>query len=196
MRDPEGIYPQMDETTRFCYRRLTAQAARNAGITEQEAACAALSQAQAGETPGERHVGAWLPSGPSYRRRGKTALLMEALFPLLVALCTAILTRAWYLVPLLYFPVWEILRYPIAVSYTHLDVYKRQIPVRRLHRRWFGSAETHRPEEIIFIVAFADVVMGSRRHINPFPGPAQCLKALDEFHMADFFAAVDQVAWD
>ena len=58
MRDPEGIYPQMDETTRFCYRRLTAQAARNAGITEQEAACAALSQAQAGETPGERHVGA------------------------------------------------------------------------------------------------------------------------------------------
>ena len=70
------------------------------------------------------------------------------------------------------------------------------IPVRRLHRRWFGSAETHRPEEIIFIVAFADVVMGSRRHINPFSGPAQCLKALDEFHMADFFAAVDQVAWD
>ena len=152
MRDPEGIYPQMDETTRFCYRRLTAQAARNAGITEQEAACAALSQAQAGETPGERHVGAWLPSGPSYRRRGKTALLMEALFPLLVALCTAILTRAWYLVPLLYFPVWEILRYPIEAAFSS------GVAVRPMHRL---NLEGMIPEEGATLIAVSTLLPGA-----------------------------------
>ncbi len=118
-QDPAGVYPQMDEATRFRYRRLAAQAARNAGITEQEAAEAALRQAQAGETPEERHVGAWLPSGPSYRRRGRTALFMEAFFPLAVAACIAVLVRAWYLIPLLYFPVWEILRYPIEAALSH-----------------------------------------------------------------------------
>lgn len=82
MRDPEGIYPQMDETTRFCYRRLTAQAARNAGITEQEAACAALSQAQAGETPGERHVGRLASFGPVLSAKGENRPADGGAFPL------------------------------------------------------------------------------------------------------------------
>lgn len=115
-QDPAGVYPRMDEATRFRYRRLTAQAARQAGVTEQAAAETALRQAQAGETPRERHVGAWLPVEPSYQRRGKNALVMEALFPLLVTVCAAVLARAWYLVPLLYLPVWEILRLPIEAA--------------------------------------------------------------------------------
>ena len=78
MQDPAGIYSQMDETTRFCYRRLVARAARNAGVTEQEAATAALSQAQAGETPEERHVGAWLPTGPSYRRKRRFPAALQS----------------------------------------------------------------------------------------------------------------------
>ena len=103
-------------------------------------------------TPGERHVGAWLPSGPSYRRRGKTALLMEALFPLLVALCTAILTRAWYLVPLLYFPVWEILRYPIEAAFSS------GVAVRPMHRL---NLEGMIPEEGATLIAVSTLLPGA-----------------------------------
>ena len=38
--------------------------------------------------------------------------------------------------------------------------------------------------------------MGGRSHVNPFSGLAQFPQAVDELHMADLFAAVDQVAWD
>lgn len=154
MQDPAGVYARMDEATRFRYRRLTAQAARQAGVAEQEAAQTALRQAQAGETPRERHVGAWLPTGPSHHKRGKNALVMEALFPLLVTACIAILARAWYLIPLLYFPVWEILRLPIEAAFS------RGVCVRPMPRM---ELEGGIPEEGATLITVSTLLPGASR---------------------------------
>lgn len=151
-KDPAGVYPQMDEPTRFYYRRLTAQAARSRGITEQEAAGEALRQAENEEKTARRHVGAWLPAGPSYRRRGKTALFMEAVFPLLIAACTAVLANAWYLLPLLYFPVWEILRYPIEAAFL------RGVPARTVPRLQLEGAI---PQEGSTLIAVSTLLPGA-----------------------------------
>lgn len=152
MQDPAGIYPQMDETTRFRYRRLVARAALQSGVTEQEAAEAALRQARACETPRDRHVGAWLPDGLPYRKRGKTALFMEAFFPLLVTACIAVLARAWYLVPLLYLPVWEILRLPIEAAFS------RGVAVRPMPRM---NLEGGVPEEGATLITVSTLLPGA-----------------------------------
>lgn len=150
--DPAGIYPRMDESTRFSYRRLAAQAAHSKEITEREAAGEALRQAKKAEGLPHRHVGAWLPPRVSYQRRGKTALFMEALFPLLVAACTALLLNTWYLLPLLYFPLWEILRYPIESAFLY------GIPASRTPRM---QLEGVIPEEGSTVIAVSTLLPGA-----------------------------------
>lgn len=151
-QDPAGVYPEMDEATRFRYRRLIAQAARRDGITEQEAALEALHQAQKGETPQERHVGAWLPAGPSYQRRGRNALFMEAFFPLVVTVCIAVLAHAWYLIPLLYLPVWEILHFPIEAAFS------RGVAVQPMLRM---NLEAGIPEEGATLITVSTLLPGA-----------------------------------
>ncbi len=110
-KDPTGAYPRMEEGSRALYRHLlTARAARK-GVSAEEEARRLLADA-AGRQVGDpaRHFGVPLLRGAKHPRRGKALLWLETLLPLLLAVGTALILRAWYAVPLLIWPFWSICR--------------------------------------------------------------------------------------
>ncbi|MCL2508049.1 MAG: DUF3131 domain-containing protein [Oscillospiraceae bacterium] len=108
MQDPVGVYRHMDEATKALYRSFISKRARESGEEEETVAEKALKQALAGRGERDRHIGLYILPRGKYRKRGAAFLIAEAFFPLMAAVLTAYMTGAWYLVPLLYLPFWEV----------------------------------------------------------------------------------------
>jgi len=98
--DPAGVYPLMDETTRYSYRRRTALLARREGVSAHEMAERLLSLAEGGRTERARHVGYYLferPLGkaPRQRRGGGYIAVNAALTLFLSVLLGCLVHSRW-----------------------------------------------------------------------------------------------------
>ncbi len=109
MSDPSGIYPHTDSKTKVKYRRKIAFLSMKSGRSENETAKDILEKSR---KSGE-HIGNFLFTTVKNKSRGTVYLIMEALAPLLVCISAGILSGEWPIALFLYFPLWEILRYPI-----------------------------------------------------------------------------------
>ena len=138
--DPAGVYPHMDEKSREDYRRRVAAAAAREGVSEAAVAADAVEKAgvSQGKTLRERHVGTYLRPLEKTRTRGRWGLVCMALLPLLAAVALAVYAGNPWFIPLLYLPLWELLR-PLA---EHL--FLKGVPPRRLPRLEFDGVV---PEE-------------------------------------------------
>ena len=103
-RDPVGVYPRMEESSRAVYRHLLARRAKKTRRGEEEEAQALLNRA-AGASGPERHVGAALLERAYHPKRGAALLVCETILPLLAAGGIAAALRAWYVLPLLLLPL-------------------------------------------------------------------------------------------
>ncbi|HIW73622.1 MAG TPA: hypothetical protein H9684_04820 [Firmicutes bacterium] len=111
--DPAGVYPRMDDLTRADYRRRTALAALRTERSEAVTAAALVEKAAGGSTPRERHVGTPLAAfgdGSRRRARGRILLFLTATLPALAAVLLAVWAGNLWTAPLLYLPLYELLR--------------------------------------------------------------------------------------
>ena len=108
LSDPAGIYPSMDNESKRRYRYMIARKALNQGKSEKEIAADALEKAK----KKAEHIGKYIVGIPK-TRRGYLFLIMEIVMPLAVSVAASILMQKPLMAPFLFFPMWEILRYPI-----------------------------------------------------------------------------------
>ncbi len=107
MDDPAGIYGCTDKESKARYRRKITSLSIKNKKTECETAEAILRKA---EEEG-KHIGNYLFTTVRSRRYGVFFLVAEALIPALICVASGILSGEWLSSLLLYFPLWEILRY-------------------------------------------------------------------------------------
>lgn len=108
MNDPDGVYPLMDSESKNRYRYLVALKAKREGKSEKEVAEEALKKARDNSS----HIGKYIVGGRK-SRRGYVYLVMDLIMPLAVSFAAAVLFMNPWVGALLFFPVWELLRYPI-----------------------------------------------------------------------------------
>lgn len=106
-QDPAGIYRSMSEHTKQMYRHAVYRQSVKQGKSEEEIAVEALENA----TQENRHIGFYLTFKEKNTNPGKLMLLLEALLPLITLLILSFSLKTWYLLPLLYFPAWEALKF-------------------------------------------------------------------------------------
>ncbi len=108
-QDPAGTYINMDEATKDIYRKAVCNIAEKENISETDAAVTALEKAK----KENRHIGFYLDinNDPSKKKRGAFLLFSEAIIPFVSAVILSSVFKAWYLVPLLYLPLWEALKF-------------------------------------------------------------------------------------
>ncbi|MBQ8209473.1 MAG: hypothetical protein IJZ35_02685 [Clostridia bacterium] len=106
-QDPAGLYRGMTEHTKEMYRHAVYEASLKNGKSEEETAVEALDKA----IQDNRHIGFYLDFKSKNNTPGRFMLLFEALLPLAVSALIAFVLKAWYLLPLLYFPLWEALKF-------------------------------------------------------------------------------------
>ncbi|NMP37160.1 MAG: hypothetical protein GX051_03400 [Clostridiales bacterium] len=109
-QDPSGVYPEMDDATKTMYRKALSYRARKLGISEAAAAEQVLRKASGCSERCAGHVGTYLGINASGRVRGAVFLVLEALLPLAASAVAAVLLKKWYILPLTYFPFWEIIK--------------------------------------------------------------------------------------
>lgn len=110
--DPAGIYSKTDKATRTRCRLRVAQFAEKNNVSEKDIALTVLEKAE----KQNNHVGFYLLPRSENNVRGKKYIILEILFPFIISLAFSVLFRAWYLLPLLYLPVWEAVRAGIEES--------------------------------------------------------------------------------
>ena len=112
--DPAGVYERMEESTRALYRRTCARRAQKEGVSESEFARRAVELSQKEADPRRRHVGYFIletdPKRIRLRRHGRLMLWLRGLLPLALAVALAAVLRVWWLFPLLYLPLFGLLR--------------------------------------------------------------------------------------
>ena len=102
-RDPVGVYPAMDESSRALYRHVITRLAKRDGCTEEEYA------EQVMEAANGQHVGnVLLQRGARRPVRGRTLLWTESLLPMFLSAVVALVFWTWYLLPLLVLPLWAL----------------------------------------------------------------------------------------
>ena len=109
MRDPAGIYPETDSSSKRRYRYIIAKKALQSKTEETQLASKALEKALA---KGE-HIGKHLISEKKSTLNGWLFLVMEIVMPFFCAAALGILSKSLAAALLLFLPLWEILRYPI-----------------------------------------------------------------------------------
>lgn len=112
--DPAGVYLSMDSESKSVYRRCVSLGARAKGISEKEFAANALKAAQ----EKSEHIGKHIVK-PSKSSRGMLFLIFEAVMPLAASVAISILLRNPWAGILLFFPLWELMRYPIESTSVH-----------------------------------------------------------------------------
>ncbi len=130
LRDPAGLYGQMDEATRSRYRRQVCLLARKHNMTEVEAAHKALTLAERGDRE-ERHIGWFLFRRPlGETEKGPSGALYVAciLLPTLsLALWQGFQAESWALFFLLLLPASDLMKNLVDFCATRL-VRPRGVP--------------------------------------------------------------------
>lgn len=106
--DPTGEYLLCDTNTKESYRRYIAHKSIKTGKTEKEITEYALKKAKENHC----HIGRYIV--PSVNgKRGYLYMIMEAVMPLASAFALGVLLKDFRISLLSFFPLWEIMRYPI-----------------------------------------------------------------------------------
>lgn len=116
-----GVYPKMGEKTRRIYREAVYKQAKREGMSENALAKRLVEQADEKKC----HVGELLTLGKNRKKRGTFFIVLEALLPFIAALSIGLIFKNIFLVILMYFPLWEIIKcftdyfaqYKVPVSY-------------------------------------------------------------------------------
>lgn len=108
LSDPSGIYRSMDCESKSVYRRSVSLGARARGIGEKEFALNAFEKSK----KNSEHIGKYIVK-PSESRKGLVFLAFEAFMPLAASVAAAVLLENIWAGFLLFFPLWELMRYPI-----------------------------------------------------------------------------------
>ena len=106
-QDPAGIYRNMSENTKEMYRHAVYKKALKSDRKEEEIAVEALDNA----TKENRHIGFFLDFKEKNHTSGRILLIAETLIPFVAGIILSITFRAFYLLPLLYLPLWETLKF-------------------------------------------------------------------------------------
>lgn len=123
LSDPAGVYSSMDNESKNCYRKAVTQNSNKKRITEKEFACSAAENAR----KNSEHIGKFIINSSKKRKNGVLFLIMEIIMPLCASLAAAIFLELPLLALILFFPFWELFRYPIERASL-----KRVIPKRFL----------------------------------------------------------------
>ena len=107
--DPEGIYRAMDSDSKRVYRQRLSAAAAKAKKSERDFADAILKKAK----ESGRHIGEYIIPSRKSTSRGWAFLIMEILMPLSVSVAAGFFFAKPWVGILLFFPLWELMRYPI-----------------------------------------------------------------------------------
>ncbi len=106
-QDPAGIYRNMDEQTKSMYRESVYKTAIKTKRSEAEICVEILEKAKAVN----RHIGFYLDFPKPDTKMGILALTLEAVLPLAAGIILSAILKAWYLLPVLYLPLWEGLKF-------------------------------------------------------------------------------------
>ncbi len=107
-RDPAGIYPVMDEASRYFYRSELSRLSKRHRLSEPACAAQVLKLAEGGKNEREKHVGYFLLTKPLGQKKSGLpgALYFTALALLTLALTVGFffLTRRWWMSVILLIP--------------------------------------------------------------------------------------------
>lgn len=142
--DPTGEYSQSDAVTRESYRRFISLKAMKSGKTERKIAETALEKAMKNGC----HIGKYIVPLPDVKR-GYLYLIMEAVMPLAAAFAAGVLSKDFRISLLSFFPLWEIMRYPIEAASL------KGIPAVRLPR---FSADSDRVMNVPVLITVSTVL--------------------------------------
>ncbi len=144
-QDPSGDYPGMDEESKNLYRFKVSRIAAAQGISEVQAAGNMLAYAQEGENARTRHIGHAIFSEDDSHRparaRGRCALTLMAVVPLVLTIAFGIFLNSIWAGVLLYLPLWEIVR-PLIEQFSLRGVPITVIPRIALERDLPSGAYT------------------------------------------------------
>lgn len=108
LKDPSGAYVESDNKTKAQYRKALTVKAASLGKTEEEIALDAVEKSKLTGT----HLGRYIFEKKS-QSRGFLFLAMEIIMPLAAAFAASVLCKDFRIGLLLFFPLWEIFRYPV-----------------------------------------------------------------------------------
>ncbi|MBQ2973852.1 MAG: hypothetical protein IJE19_05805 [Clostridia bacterium] len=155
----DNAYSSMDECSKNSYRKRIAYLAFKSGKTETEIAELAFEKA---EKNGE-HIGKYLFSPVKTRKRGYVYLVMEVLMPLAVSFCISVFFQSPLAGVLTFFPLWELLRYPIEAASL------RNVPAKGIIRFSVESnqvANAHALITVSVIMPPADKISELENHLE------------------------------
>ncbi len=107
--DPAEIYGAMDSESKSFYRKRVAAASQTAKKSEKEFAELILKKAK----ESGRHIGEFLVPKRARHTRGIAFLIMEIVMPLSVSVAASFFFAELWVGLLLFFPLWELFRFPI-----------------------------------------------------------------------------------
>ncbi len=105
--DPAGIYNSVDSESKARYRRKIAVLAIKKNKSEREISQELLEKSK----KSQKHIGEYLFSTVKSKKIGFFLLAAEAFIPAFFCLAAGIFSHEWLVCVLLYFPIWEIIRY-------------------------------------------------------------------------------------
>ena len=105
--DPAGIYPQMNESTRWLYRHKTSRIAQFTSRDEISIANEMLAQSEQGDDSRRRHIGTHIYNKyDAIFPQGSIGSYIFSLlfFPFAISFVLAVTFKTWWLFPLLFIP--------------------------------------------------------------------------------------------
>lgn len=116
-QDPTGVYRNMDEGTKEQYREAVCRTAKKTNKSEAAVAVEALEKAK----DSGKHIGFFLNLNRKKTSVGVFLILFEAILPLAVSIILSVFTKTWYLVFLIYLPMWESLKFITSTISSYLQ---------------------------------------------------------------------------
>ena len=108
----DSAYRMMDEKTKNIYRKRIANLSFR--LKKKESDIARIAAEKAGKD--DAHIGKYIFKSRKSKKRGYLFLAMEILMPLAVSFCISVLSGDILSGFLLFFPLWEIFRFPIGTA--------------------------------------------------------------------------------
>ena len=115
-RDPVGVYRKMSEQTKDIYRTAICKMAEKEGLSEISVATRLLEQAK----KENKHIGFFLDITKDRQNTGKLLFATEAILPLIAGVILSIVTKQWYVLFLIYLPLWEALKFITDFIFSHI----------------------------------------------------------------------------
>lgn len=115
-QDPVGVYRNMSEQTKDIYRTAICKMAEKEGKSEIDVATEILEKAK----EENKHIGFFLDIKTVRQNTGKFMLYLEATLPLIAGIILSVITKKWYILILLYIPLWEVLKFITDFIFSHI----------------------------------------------------------------------------